>query len=470
MTWSLRTRLTLSYVLVAILCVLIISALANGLLESSFRRYLRGSQERGAQRVALQLGAQLRPDGSWDQAGLAAVGMAALEQGLIVRLNAPGGETVWDATVHNSGLCVQMLTHMARNMSSRYPNWQGEYTESLYPVRYSFRNVGSAAIGYYGPFFLNDEDLTFINSLNRLLLWAAVGALASATGLGLLVARRITVPLERVVQATQAIAGGRRDVLITEKTRVRELDGIAAAVNDLSRGLRDQEALRRQLTADMAHELRTPLATLQSHLEALIDGIWQPDPQRLAGLHEEILRINRLVADLENLARYEGDSQSLRRCDLDPSALVEGIVRNHEPQFHAKGVALRFKPPKAQSTDGRMVLSADPDKLSQAVINLLSNALKFTPAGGQVEVQAASGPEGVEIRVVDSGVGIEQEDLPRVFERFYRVDSSRNRATGGAGIGLSIAKAIVEAHGGAITAASQPGKGSEFRIRLPLPG
>ena len=464
MTWSLRTRLTLSYVLVAILSVLMVSALANGLLESSFRRYLRGSQEKRAQGVALQLGAQLRPDGSWDQAGLAAVGMAALEQGLIVRLNAPGGQTVWDATVHNSGLCVQVLTRMSRNMASRYPNWQGAYTESLYPVRNSFRNVGSAAIGYYGPFFLNDEDLTFINSLNRLLLWAAAGALASATGLGLLVARRITIPLERVVRATQAIAGGRRDVLITEKTRVRELDGIATAVNDLSRGLRDQEALRRRLTADMAHELRTPLATLQSHLEALIDGIWQPDAQRLAGLHEEILRINRLVSDLENLARYEGDSQSLRRRDLDLSPLVEGIIRNHEPQFHAKGVALRFS---AEAANGGKVLSADPDKLSQAVINLLSNALKFTPAGGQVEVQVASGPEGAEIRVADSGVGIGPEDLPRIFERFYRVDSSRNRATGGVGIGLSIAKAIVEAHGGAISAASQPGRGSEFRIRLP---
>ena len=123
-------------------------------------------------------------------------------------------------------------------------------------------------------------------------------------------------------------------------------------MNDLSRGLRDQEALRRRLTADMAHELRTPLATLQSHLEALIDGIWQPDAQRLAGLHEEILRINRLVSDLENLARYEGDSQSLRRRDLDLSALVEGIIRNHEPQFHAKGVALRFSRGSRERTKG----------------------------------------------------------------------------------------------------------------------
>ncbi len=462
MTWNLRTRLALSYVLVAVLSVLIISALANGLLESSFRSYLRGSQEKRAQAVAQQLGAQLREDGSWNQSGLAAVGMAALEQGLIVRLSSPEGRTVWDATVHNSGLCAQMITHLAQNTTSRYPNWRGQYTEAVYPVRHSFRDVGSAVIGYYGPFFLNDEDLTFINSLNRLLLWAALGALASAAGLGLLMARRITIPLERVVRATQAIARGRRDVQITERVGLRELDGIAAAVNDLSRGLRDQEALRRRLTADMAHELRTPLATLQSHLEAMIDGIWKPDATHLTGLYEEILRLNRLVSDLEKLARYEGDPGSLRRSELDLPALVEGVVRNHEPQFRAKGVTLRFE------QDGHpKPLSADPDKLSQAVINLLSNALKFTPVGGEVVVQVLSGPDGGEIRVADSGVGIGPEDLPRIFERFYRVDSSRARATGGVGIGLSIVKAIVEAHGGVISAASQPGKGTEFLIHLP---
>jgi signal transduction histidine kinase len=147
---------------------------------------------------------------------------------------------------------------------------------------------------------------------------------------------------------------------------------------------------------------------------------------------------------------------------LDLPALVEGVVRNHEPQFRAKGVALRFE------QDGHpKPLSADPDKLSQAVINLLSNALKFTPAGGEVVVQVVSGPDGGEIRVADSGVGIGPEDLPRIFERFYRVDSSRARATGGVGIGLSIVKAIVEAHGGVISAASQPGKGTEFLIHLP---
>jgi two-component system sensor histidine kinase BaeS len=463
-TWSLRTRLTLSYVLVALLCVIMVSALAIGVLEGSFRRYVSEGLENNARQVVALIGAQAGADGRWDESAIEAIGMGALEQGMIVKVTNLGGRTVWDATVHNNGLCVQMITHMAQNMASRYRNWHGAYTETLYPVRANFRELGAVTIGYYGPFFLSDANLAFINSLNRLLLLITLAALACAVGIGLFMARRITEPLAQVVVATRRIADGNRDVFITRKTRVRELDGIAAAVNDLSRALGEQESLRRRLTADVAHELRTPLTTLQSHLEALMDGVWEPDQARLSGLHDEILRINRLVADLENLARYDSDAVSLHRVDTDIMALAAGIVRNHESQFREKGVTLRLQPGAGMPGP---VLSVDPDKLSQAVINLLSNALKFTPSGGAVEVRVEPGKEGVEIRVTDTGIGIDPKELPRVFERFYRADSSRSRATGGSGIGLSIARAIIEAHGGSIHAASEPGKGSEFLITLP---
>ena len=422
--------------------------------------------------MVTQIGSQIGPDGSWDPAAISAVGMSALEQGMIVKVSSPAGRIVWDATVHNNGMCVQMITHMAQNMASRYPNWHGSYTENIYPVRASFRSVGSVTIGYYGPFYLSDQDLPFINSLNRLLLWITLAALAMALLIGLFMARRISVPLARVAVATQKIAAGDRGVLITRRSNVRELDGISSAVNDLSLALKEQETLRRRLTADMAHELRTPLATLQSHLEAMIDGVWEPDQGRLAGLHEEILRINRLVSDLENLARFEGDSASLRRCDTDIAALVAGILRNHEPQFSEKGVTLRMAPPEGTGADAAGSVSqpphadVDPDKLSQAVINLLSNALKFTASGGTVTVRVAAGARGIRIEVADTGIGISSKDLGRVFERFYRADSSRSRATGGAGIGLSITKAIVEAHGGSIQARSEPGAGPSSASRF----
>jgi signal transduction histidine kinase len=201
----------------------------------------------------------------------------------------------------------------------------------------------------------------------------------------------------------------------------------------------------------MAHEMRTPLATLQSHLEALIDGVWAPDQDRLTGLYNEILRINRLVADLENLARYESDNLALRREPVELGELARSIAANHEPQFRSKGVELIVR------SDGNgegIVVPADPDRLSQAVINLLSNALKFTPEGGSVELCLSATETEVSLKVIDTGTGIEPADLPHVFDRFYRADSSRSRSTGGSGIGLSITRAIVEAHGGSVAVMS----------------
>jgi signal transduction histidine kinase len=460
---SLRTRLTLSYMFVALLCILLVSALANGVLEGQFRRYVRETRESRNRQLAQLIGAQLHPGGAWDEAGLAAVGLNALEQGVIVRVSDPAGRTVWDAAEHNSGLCRQMIAHIAANMASRYPNWQGAYTEASYPLLADFREVGRMSVGTYGPFFLNDEDLAFLNALNRLLLWVTLAALALAVGVGLLMARGISGPLARVVSATEAIAAGNLRVRIPERTRVREIDRISASVNGLARALEAQEALRRRLTADVAHELRTPLATLQSHLEALIDGVWAPDRGRLAGLHEEILRIHRMVADLEHLARCENGARPLERRVTDLGELVRSVARRHEPQFQARGVDLRV-----EADGGRPIRAAvDADKVSQVLINLLSNALKFTPPGGAVEVRLQEAAGGVEMRVRDTGCGIRAEDLPLIFERFYRADPSRSRSTGGSGIGLTIAQAIVEAHGGTIRAASEPSRGSEFTVHLP---
>ena len=326
--WSLRARLTLSYVLVALLCLLLVFALANGVLESEFRRYVRDSQEERSRQLVDLVGRQLRPDGTWNEAGLEAVGMSALEQGMIVRVRGADGQTVWDALVHNNGMCQQMITHMAANMTSRYPNWQGSLTEAPFPLVKGTVSTGSVTIATWGPFFLNDEDLAFITTLNRLLLWVTLAVLAVAVVVGLVMARGISVPLARVAAATQSIAAGNLDVRIGEKTRVREIAALTTAVNGLSRGLREQEALRRRLTADVAHELRTPLAALQSHLEALIDGVWQPDSHRLGSLHEEILRINRLVQDLESLARQESGAADLHRRPADLSRLVQTVVTN----------------------------------------------------------------------------------------------------------------------------------------------
>jgi len=189
-------------------------------------------------------------------------------------------------------------------------------------------------------------------------------------------------------------------------------------------------------------------------MEAMLDGIWEPDEARLESCHEEIIRLNRLVGDLEKLERYEAENASLSLSEFDVSDLIRHILHNFESEFHKKGVALSFEGEPE-------ILRADRDKISQVVTNLVSNALKYTPEGGQVQVRVHTAEHGAELIVSDSGKGIPPEDLP---------DRSRNRLTGGLGLGLTITKAIVEAHRGTIEVVSEVDRGTTFTVILPQSG
>lgn len=460
MKYSLRAKLSISYIFIAMSSVLILSILANVFLESQFEAYVKRKQQTINENTVDLISQQYKGPGKWDGKTIETIGMNALEQGLIIKVSDAAGHTVWDATVHNNGLCMQMLSHMAQNMKSRYRDWNGGYVETNYPVMYDFRQVGDVDIGYFGPFYFNDNDLAFINTLNKILIWVGVFSFFLALGSGALMARRLSNPISRVTKAAQLISDGSYSERIHDKTDTREIGQLMSAINELADNLGKQDILRKRMSADVAHELRTPLATLQSHIEAMIDGIWAMDVQRLKSCHEEIMRISRLVGDLERLAKYESENLVLNKKEFDVSELVRSLLNNFEAEFAAKGVHIGF-------TGQAVKVFADRDKISQVIINLVSNALKYTPEGGSVEVFAIDRGDGAELSVKDSGTGIPPEDIPFIFERFYRADKSRNRITGGSGIGLAIVKSIVDAHKGTISVCSEPGKGSQFSVVLP---
>lgn len=461
MFYSLKAKLSFSYIMVALLCVSLVSIISNVFLEKQFRDYVIRNQERKNKEIVMMLGQQYREGKGWDDSIIENIGMNALEQGLILKVKNASGEVVWDALVHNNGMCKQMIAHMAQNMASRYPNWKGGYEESIYPISHELSELGTVQIGYYGPFYFNDNDLVFINTLNRLLIGVGVFSLIFALVLGTLMARRLSTPITKVISTAELISRGYFSDRITGGSNTKEIHQLTNTINNLADTLENQEKLRKRLTADVAHELRTPLATLQSHMEAMIDGIWKPDTQRLKSCHDEILRINRMIGDLEKLTRYESENLFISKTRFDIYSLVQSIIHNYESDYTAKGVNLEV------GGQAGTFATADRDKISQVILNLLSNALKYTPPGGMVKVLVEGNDNETILRVIDNGIGIEQQDLPLIFERFYRADMSRNRLTGGAGIGLSITKAIVEAHKGIVTVRSKPNEGSEFIVRLP---
>jgi len=461
MMLSLRTRLTFSYILVSLVCIVLISALANLFLEKQFRQYIEANITNQNKQLINSISREFSWTGQWNQGNIAEIGMNALTQGLIIKLKSRDGSVIWDATKHNNGLCREMILHMAQNMLSRYPNWKGGYVETEYPVLKNNKQVGTVQIGYYGPFYFKDSDLAFINALNRILMGVTVFAICIAFFIGSLIAKRVSNPISKVILTAEQIAEGNLNSRSHEKTKIKEIDQLTTTINNLAKTLQQQETLRKRLTADVAHELRTPLTTVQSHLEAMIDGIWKPDIARLKTCHDEITRIGRLVKDLEQLAKYEYENLHLQKTEFDLPALIAQTVLNFEPEFRHLGVMIQFL------GENEGMIKADRDKMSQVLINLLSNSLKFTPAGGTVAIRLNHQPNLTVIRVKDTGIGISGEDLPNIFERFYRADQSRNRLSGGSGIGLAITKAIIEAHQGTISVQSELGKGTEFFVSLP---
>ncbi|MGE5495954.1 MAG: sensor histidine kinase [Burkholderiales bacterium] len=438
----------------------VISVFANFILKNQFENYTKNRlQQTIHETVELISGRIFNGINKWDTTGISNIGMDVLGKGLLLRIIDNRGNVIWDARIHNNGMCMDILQRMAFNMESYDKNFQGGYQEETYPIIKNGIEAGSVSLGYYGPYFFSDNDIQFLGTLNNFLVWAAAGSFLICLIFGALLARHLTRPISRVIQATGRIAEGDYDSRIALESNTKEIVELTGSVNSLAGVLENQELLRKRLTADVAHELRTPLATLQSHMEAMIDGIWKPEKPKLVSCHEEILRLTKLVGELETLSRYEAENMTLQIERFNISELVKRILGNFESKFREKSITPSF-------SGEEVWIEADKDKLSQVFINLISNAAKFTPEGGNIEVNIIKNDEAVAIEIRDTGIGISQQDLPHVFERFYRTDKSRNRATGGFGIGLTIAKSIIKAHGGDITAASEEGKGSTFTVFL----
>ncbi len=301
-------------------------------------------------------------------------------------------------------------------------------------------------------------------------LAVAAGAAAVVAGIvSLLISRQVVAPVHDMQRASQRIAGGDYDERVSvpggpERGELDELGELALNFNQMASRLEQVENMRRQLIGDVAHELRTPLTTIKGTMEALIDDVLPGNTETYQQVYREADRLQRLVSDLQELSRVEAHAYELNLRPLPVASLMPSLVSRLGRQFEEKSVSLRTDVP----ADLPLVL-ADEDRLGQVLLNLVGNALQYTPAGGKVAVSAQRSGKEVQIAVADTGLGLAAEHLPHVFDRFYRVDKSRSRAAGGSGIGLTIARHLVEAHGGQLRAESAgPGLGSTFTFSLPV--
>lgn len=298
----------------------------------------------------------------------------------------------------------------------------------------------------------NDIHQMFLTSIHYYLVWASLAALALAFILSFLLTRRILRPLSQMTSITREVAAGNFS-LRAEIASGDEVGQLGIAFNNMADRLGKIEQLRKTMVADVAHELRTPLTNLRGYLEALNDGVIPPTPETLQMLQQENLRLVHLVDNLQQLARADAARAYLKREEIVLADLVDQMVELHRLNFHRKGITV-----STILEDGRTRLSADRDKLLQAMQNLLDNCCKYTPEHGRVVITATRVAEGMKVDFHNSGPAISPDDLPFIFERFFRADRSRSRDRGGAGIGLAITRELIEAHGGTVGAESVPGE------------
>lgn len=463
---SLWLKLLVSFVLVAIVAVGLVAVLANRTTTHQFQIYVSQGRQLRAERLAPEVAAYYARTGSW---GGVAEWLASLAQSQ----SAGPGQGLRLGLGRGEGAFVdRMLLVDARGqvVADTAGELVGERLSSAElaggaPIGVGGQLVGTLLIPAAGGVHTPPED-EFLSQVNRSLLWAGLAAVVVALVLGLLLARQLTAPLRALTQAAQRLAlrrqepGAQDDVPQVPIRSQDEIGELSQAFNQMALSLAQQETLRRNLMADIAHELRTPLTVIRSDLEALLDGVYEPTPETLASLQEEALLLARLVDDLRALALAEAGQLRLERQSTDLGALLQGVVASFDLQAESHGQVLALDlAPDLPFAD------LDPQRVRQVVANLVSNALRHTPAGGAVLVSAAAHPGEIEISVTDNGPGIPPADLAHVFDRFWQGEQGR---VGNSGLGLAIARELVRTHGGRIWAESRPAQGATFRFTLPV--
>ncbi len=446
---SFAFRLAAAFAGVGIAAATLTAILVNLSFGSRFTGYLESQQGlRQQQLVAALADSYTRMDG-WNVTDLQALSPLAFMDGGTLRLLDLSGKVVWSPS--ESQLAGPMA-EMHRQMMGGGLLGPGR---SL-PITVNGTKVGTALVRLPQSGLL-PQDLAFRASVNRLLVFGGIAAGLVALLLGLLLARRATRPARDLASAAQAFAHGDRSRR-AEYRGADEFGDMARSFNSMADTVEEEDRLRRTFAGDVAHEIRTPLAILQSQIEALQDGVTEASPSELESLHEETLRLRRLIGDLETLASADAAGFTLAMEPVELEAVARELTREFAGPFEAAGVTLT-------SDLGHVIVDGDPIRLRQIAANLLSNALKFTPEGGTVRIGLEREGDWAVLRVSDSGVGIPRDELPHVFERFFR---GRDVRAGGSGIGLTVVRELVSAHGGEVGVSSEPGSGTAFTVRIPL--
>lgn len=445
----------LFYLLVVSLCGIFITSFTIFFgVENHFSNYLQKDREKNVELIRQELIEEYQNNGS-------------LEANSLMDLfhdQAMTEDLYYEVYDNNDNLLINTtrMLGMMNGMNGMHGETQIELDYQSYTVDLT---INEESIGYIKVFYpeeLIGEDFTFLKSIQKNIIVAVIVTIVISVLFSLFFSRRLTTGFDQLSKAIERLRKHKYKAHVSVEELTPELRKLGESFNQLATSLVKEEDLRKQFTADFAHELRTPLATLRSQIEAYQDEIWEPTPIRLQQSHDELMRLVRLVNELEKLIAAENPQIKLQKSNLEAGQLARQVADQFLPLFNEKGVELIvYKPDEEHS------FLADRDKVIQIVSNILKNALNYTAANDKVSIEIKNRNGYLGFVIKDQGIGIGEADIPFLFERFYRGDKSRDRKTGGIGIGLSIVKALVDAHDGEIKIESELNMGTTVTIWFP---
>lgn len=461
-SWTYSTKMAISFALTAVMTTVIFVMVLAVVWESQFKAYTRSNMQSLAQSAADTLAIGYDTVGAWTPdviANVSSFSVSSPDAGLQV-LDADGN-IIYD---DSQGMSRHGDSGVTATGTSAMPTGsESVVTASI--VDSKGETVGTVRIWAFGSdALLTSSDAKFRESSYSAIAAAAAIAVVLAVIIGYFVSRSLTKPIQCITRTASQIRNGD----LTARTGVRgtdEIGQLGETFDDMATSLEKDLKLEHRLTSDVAHELRTPLMAILATVEAMQDGVLPADDEHLETLASETRRLSRLVDAMLKLSRLENGTTELKVERTDVVYLVKSLVSSQHQLFHEKGLHLRFKDDTAH---GECQADIDPDLIREAVVNLMSNAMRYTDEDGWVVVSVGSDHSDAIISVRDTGIGIAKEDIPQTFSRFWRSDVSRERVSGGLGVGLSITKEIVDRHNGTISVDSELGKGTTFTIRVPL--
>ncbi|MDO5044161.1 MAG: ATP-binding protein [Coriobacteriia bacterium] len=454
---SYGSRMSASFALIAAMTALILVAVLAIVWDNEFEQYTRANMKIMANTVASRVAERYEMYGYWAPQVLdPALNTSNVSEDIGIQVLDGNNKAVYDDTwIISDGKPLSPDLSLAPVGSS---------VESAPIVIGSGVKVGVVNIWAFGSeSFFTQNDIEFRNSSWKAILIAALVAIGLALIVGFLFARSLTIPIKKITIAAEHIKDGD----LTARTYLRgndEVSHLGQIFDSMARSLEKDKEIERRLTTDVAHELRTPLMAIQSTVEAIQDGVLPADEERLAVIGGETRRLSRLVDALLQLSRLENKDSKFNFVRYDLIDLVNSIVIAHEAMARENGLSLEFINKTQKSS---LMVEIDPDKIRQAIVNLLSNALRYTDLGGVITLSVGESRRSVSISVSDTGIGIEKSQLDSVFGRFWRAESSRDRAAGGLGVGLAVTKEVVERHHGTIRVESELGVGTSFTVIIP---